>query len=92
METLSRFKSGDGYNIPYSEVYMNNYYGDILPELGEYIFDSEENVWVLRVRLVDEPFSCGVECCGVENPACQAFETEAEAIAAAEKVKSKSPN
>lgn len=40
------------------------YIGSLFPALGSAMWDPEEDVWAVRVRVEDEPFSCGLDCCG----------------------------
>mgnify|MGYP003453641802 CR=1 FL=1 len=58
------------------------YHGDVRPTLGAYQYDETEGVWVARLRERDVETPCGRECCGIEEYACEAFTTEAEARAA----------
>lgn len=63
-------------NRPTPEIikfYMENprkgriYTGDLMPDIGQVVFDHQEDCWVLRVAERDEEYPCGVDCCGIQS-------------------------
>jgi len=43
------------------------YWGTLYPDLHDAIFDVHEGCWAVRVLEEPIPFSCGLNCCGIDR-------------------------